>query len=250
MNKRGSDEAALDAESNSASPGAAQDRMGLVIVGFDDMVRAEQAARAADFWRRANRTLPIGPITVVGRTLSGSVAVTSRGVVRPQVGARIGFLIGLFLLGLPAAGVAGFVGWLLGALVTGLLSLTGLIDGAVATFVTVAAALGSAVIGGLLVGLLGGLTGAAIGAIVGVIHSRMRGFTGSQVGAMAADVVAGTAVVAVKAGVSTVTLVTGELLRLGGIPRLTPAVSSPAGAVGEGSPGEANPTGGTDAAAR
>ena len=45
--------------------------------------------------------------------------------------------------------------WLLGALVTGLLSLTGLIDGAVATFVTVAAALGSAVIGGLLVAALG-----------------------------------------------------------------------------------------------
>src|SRR5256885_16923304 len=53
MNKRGSDEAALDAASNSASPGAAQDRMGLVIVGLDDMVRAEQAGRAADFWGAA-----------------------------------------------------------------------------------------------------------------------------------------------------------------------------------------------------
>jgi hypothetical protein len=142
-------------------------------------------------------------------------------VVRPRVGARIGFLIGLFLLGLPAAGVAGFIGWLLGALVTGLLSLTGLIDGALATGVTVAAAVGSAVMGGLLVGLLGGLTGAATGAIVGL-----------------------------KAGVSTVTLVTGELLRLGGIPRPTPAFSRPAAAIGDGRPGETNPKGGTDAPAR
>jgi hypothetical protein len=66
---------------------------------------------------------------------------------------------------------------------------------------------------------------------------------------MAADVVAGTAVVAVKAGVSTVTLVTGELLRLGGIPRPTPAFSRPAAAIGDGRPGETNPKGGTDAPA-
>ena len=205
--------------------GAVRDQMGVVVVGFDDMLRAEQAAGAADFWRRANRNLPIGPITVVGRTLSGSVAVRTRGFVRPRGGARRGFLIGLGLVGLPAAGIAGFVGWLLGAVVTGLLSLTGLIGGDNATVATIALAVGFAVVGGLLIGLVGALLGAGIGAIVGVIDSRMHGIAGSKVGAMAADVPAGKAIVAISAGVETAPLVTDELLRLGGVPRTHPAPS-------------------------
>lgn len=188
----------------------------LVVVGFDDLVRAEQAARAADFWRRANGSLPIGAIAVVGRTLSGSVAVETRGVLRPRTGARTGFFIGFFLIGLPVAGIAGFIGWLLGAVVTGLLSLTGLIEGDAATLAAIGVAVGFAVVGGLLSGLLGGLVGAVIGAVIGLIDYQMRGFSGSQMGAMAADVPAGNAVVAVNAGLSTAPLITDELLRLGG----------------------------------
>ena len=207
---------------------AVGDRTEVVIAGFDDTLRAEQAARATDLWRSANRTLPIGPIIVVGRTVSGSVAVNARGVVRPRAGARVGFLIGSVVAGLPASGIAGFLAWLLGSVLTALLSLVGLIGGATATIITLAIAVGGAVVGGLAVGLLGGLVGAGIGAVVGLIHSRTRGFTRSQMGALAADVAAGDAIVAVSAGVMTAPLVTDELLRLGGTPRPTHALSGAA----------------------
>jgi hypothetical protein len=192
--------------------------MGVVVVAFDDMLRAEQAARAADVWRSANRTLSVGPIMVVGRTVSGAVAVDTRGVVRPGAGAWRGFQTGLVVSGLPAAGIGGFLGWLLGAVVTALLTLTGLIEGGAATLITVAVTLGGAVVLGLMVGLVGGLIGAGIGALIGLIDSRSSGFTSSEVGAMAAEVSSGDAVVAVSGGVTTLPLITDELTRLGGTP--------------------------------
>ena len=195
------------------------DGTGVVVVAFDDLLRAEQAANAADMWRTANRTLPIGPIMVVGRSVSGAVAVDTRGVVRPRAGARRGFLIGLGLAGLPAAGIGGFVGWLIGVVLTALLSLTGLLDGAASVFVTLAIAVGGATVLGLVFGVLGGGVGAGIGALVGLIDSRGSAFSSSDVGAMAAEVPSGDAVVAVSAGVSTLPLVTDELTRLGGTPR-------------------------------
>ncbi len=250
MKWRGPDEPAPPGAADATGQGGAGDRMALVVVGFDDMVRAEQAAGAADFWRRANRRLPIGPITVVGRTLSGSVAVTTHGVVRPRPGARRGFMVGLLLLGLPAAGVGGFIGWLFATLGTSLLNLTGVISDQLATVLTLGAVFTAAVIAAFLVGALGGLVGAGIGALVGVIHSRANDFSGSQVGVLADGVMAGDAIVAVKAGVSTVPLVTDELLRMGGIPRPTPALSRPVDGIGDERSGEGRATGGTDAAAR
>jgi hypothetical protein len=195
------------------------DGTGVVVMGFDDLLRAEQAARAADLWRSANRSLPVGPIMVVGRTVSGAVVVETRGVIPPRAGARRGFLIGLGLAGLPAAGIGAFLGWLVGVVVTALLTLTGLIQDGTAIFITIALAVGGAAVLGLLVGLLGGLLGTLTGAVVGLIDSRTRGFSGSEVGKVAAGMPSGDAIVAVSAGVPTIPLVTDELARLGGTPR-------------------------------
>lgn len=198
--------------------------MGVVVVAFDDMLRAEQAARATDLWRSANSsTLSVGPIMVVGRTVSGAVAVDTRGVVRPRSGARRGFLTGLIVAGLPAAGIGGFLGWLLGAVLTALLSLTGLIGDGAGALITFAIAVGGAAVLGLLVGLVGGLCGAGIGALIGLVDSRNSGFTSSEVGAMAAEVPSGDAIVAVSGGVTTLPLITDELTRLGGTPVAVPA---------------------------
>jgi hypothetical protein len=194
------------------------DGTGVVVVAFDDMLRAEQAARAADVWRSANRMLSVGPIMVVGRTVSGSVAVDTRGVVRPGTGARRGFLFGLIVSGLPAAGIGGFLGWLLGTVMTTLGALIGLIDEGAATLITIAVTLGGAVVAGVLVGVVGGLIGAGIGALVGLVDSRSSGFTSSEVGAMAAEVPSGDALVAVSGGVTILPLITDELTRLGGTP--------------------------------
>jgi hypothetical protein len=204
------------------------EKMGVIVVSFDDLVRAEQAARATDYWRQANPSLPIGPITVVGRTPSGSVAVSTSGVIRPRSGARQGFWVGLILIGLPAAGIAGFVGWILAAVLTSLLSLTGLVNDDVASFITFAVAVGFAVVVGLVLGLLGGLVGACVGALIGLADSRLRGFPPSEVGSMASHVSAGNAIVAVSAGAATAPIVTDELLRLGGTPNpLTGQDSTP-----------------------
>jgi hypothetical protein len=194
------------------------DGRSVVVVAFDDLLRAEQAARAADVWRSANRTLSVGPIMVVGRTVSGSVAVDTRGVVRPRAGAWRGFLVGLIVAGLPAAGIGGFLGWLLGTVMTVIGALIGFIDEGAATLITVAVTLGGAVVSGVLVGLVGGLIGAGIGALVGLIDSRSSGFTSSEVGAMAANVPSGDAIVAVSGGMTTLPLITDELTRLGGTP--------------------------------
>ena len=201
------------------------DGMGVVVVAFDDMLRAEQAARATDMWRSANRTLPVGPIMVVGRTVSGAVAVDTRGVVRPRSGARRGFVFGLVAAGLPAAGIGGFLGWLLGAVLTALLSLIGLIGDGAGALITFAITVGGAAVLGLLVGLVGGLLGAGIGALIGLVDSRSSGFTSSEVGAMAAEVPSGDAIVAVSGGVTTLPLITDELTRLGG----TPVAARPSG---------------------
>src|SRR5690242_3230865 len=98
-----------------------------VAVGFDDALRAEQAANATSVWRTANPTLPVGPITVVRRTASGSVGVDTPGVMRPRTGAKTGFLIGALLAALPAAGIGGFIGWIVATIVTAILTLTGLV---------------------------------------------------------------------------------------------------------------------------
>jgi uncharacterized membrane protein len=198
------------------------DGMVTVVVEFDDVLRAKQAAYATGVWRTANPTLPVGPITVVKKTASGAVGVETSGVVRPRAGARTGFLIGALVAALPAAGIGGFVGWLLGALITALLTLTGLIPDSAATPITLAVGVGFAVLSAILVGLVGGLIGMGVGALVGWLESRSAGLTDDDIGPVAAELRPNDAMVVVKVSPPTAPLVTEELSRLGGSPREAP----------------------------
>ena len=206
------------------------DGMVTVVVEFDDLLRAKQAAYATGVWKTSNPTLPVGPITVVSKTGSGAVGVETRGVVRPRAGARTGFLIGALVAALPAAGIGGFLGWLLGAVITALLTLTGLIPDSAATPITLAVGVGFAVLAGILVGLAGGLIGMGVGALVGWLASRSAGLTDDDIGPVAAELRPSDAMVVVKVSPPTVPLVKEELSRLGGSPREAPPqhLSAPA----------------------
>src|SRR5215470_11883295 len=91
----------------------------LVIGVFEDEVRAEQAVRALEVWRRANRAMGVGPIGVVARRVSGTVTWRARGVIRPRRGVVIGLLAGLVLFALPAAGAAWLAAWVLANIIFG-----------------------------------------------------------------------------------------------------------------------------------
>src|SRR5881628_2002781 len=66
----------------------------LVVGVFEDEVRAEQAVRALEVWRGANRRFGVGPIGVVARHLSGSGAAWLAAWVLASVAFGLAGLIG------------------------------------------------------------------------------------------------------------------------------------------------------------
>src|SRR5215470_1740315 len=125
----------------------------LVIGVFEDEVRAEQAVRALEVWRRANRRLGVGPIAVVARRVSGTVMWRARGVLRAGRGALLGLLAGLVLFALPAAGAAWLAAWVLASVAFGLAGLIGAVPSDQVGGLVLATSAGAAGLAAVLSGL-------------------------------------------------------------------------------------------------
>ncbi|TMC08557.1 MAG: hypothetical protein E6J41_13060 [Chloroflexi bacterium] len=211
----GSSPARLDRR---AAPASAPDEPPLVVGVFDDEVRAEQAVRALEVWRHANRGGGIQAVGVVSRGVSGTVTWRARGVTRPRRAALVGLVAGAVLFGLPAAGAAGLAGWVAASVVLGLAGLVGAVPAAAVGGLVVGVALAAAALAGLLAGLAGAVIGCLVGLLVGFIDQQVRGFHRPEV-AFAADSLppGGWAAVA-RAQPVTEPAVRAELVRLGGVP--------------------------------
>ncbi|MDQ6771756.1 MAG: hypothetical protein M3024_02015 [Candidatus Dormibacteraeota bacterium] len=218
-------------------------RPSLVVGVFEDEVRAEQAARSLEVWRKANRKVRIGPIAVVARRLSGTTTWRARGVIRPGRGALIGLVVGFVLLALPAAGAAALAGWVLGRIVFGLAGLIGVVSSSQATLMVVVAALGGAALAALFVGLVGAAIGCLVGLIVGLIDAQVRGLTSTEVTKTIAGLDPGAWATVARAPAAAVPLIRDELARMGGAVEAVP--EPPAQSVGAaptaGLPGQALP---------
>jgi hypothetical protein len=188
----------------------------LVIGVFGDEVRAEQAARALEVWRHANRRLGIGPVAVVARHVSGTVTWRIRGVVRPRRGALVGLLTGIVLFALPAAGAAALATWVVGSLVLGLAGLVGFVSSGQAGWMVLLMTLGGAGIAAVLAAVIGAALGALVGLVVGMIDARARGLDRSEVTRIAATLDPGGWAAAMRAQPDVRWLVGEELTRLGG----------------------------------
>jgi hypothetical protein len=216
-----------------ARTGQAGSGQPLVVGVFEDEVRAEQAVRALEVWRRANRAAGVGPIGVVARRVSGVVTWRARGVTRLRRGALVGLLAGLVLFALPAAGAAALAAWVLGSIVLGLAGLVGAVPAGDVGGLVVLMALASAALAGLLVGLVGAVIGCLVGLLVGVIDQQVRGLPRSQVGLAAAALTPGAWAAVARVQPVVEPLVRDELRRLGAAPAvlqeaLTPVPSVPA----------------------
>jgi hypothetical protein len=190
----------------------------LVIGVFEDEVRAEQAVRAVEVWRGANRRAGVGPIGVVARRVSGVVTWRARGVTRLRRGALVGLLAGLALFALPAAGAAALAAWVLGSVTFGLAGLVGAVPASDVGGLVMAAALGSAALAGLLVGLVGAVIGCLVGLLVGAIDQQVRGLRRSEVGLAAAALEPGAWAAVARVQPLVEPMVRDELARLGAVP--------------------------------
>jgi len=206
----------------------------LVVGVFEDEVRAEQAVRALEVWRSANRRAGIGPLAVVARRVSGTVTWRARGVLRPGRGALIGLLVGVVLLALPAAGAAGLAAYVLGTIIFGLAGLVGAVPSSQVGGMVVAVTFGSAALAALFAGLVGGLLGCLVGLVVGLIDGQARGLSGSEVAQTATSLAPGAWAAVARAQAPAAPLVRDELARLGGAiavePEPLPAAAPPAAA--------------------
>ena len=206
----------MDQRSSAKTPGPPT--RPLVVGVFGDEVRAEQAVRALEVWRGANRRLGVGPIGVVARYVSGTVAWRARGVTRPRRGALIGLLAGLVLFALPTAGAVALAVWVLASVVFGVAGLFGAVPSdQVGGLATTVALLGAGLVG-LLVGLVGALLGCLIGLLVGFIDSRARGLSRSEVAQTASALAPGAWAAVARVEPAAEPLVRDELTRLGGAP--------------------------------
>jgi hypothetical protein len=211
-----------------AAPASSRERLAVGV--FEDEVRAEQAARALEVWRAANRRLGVGPIAVVARRGSGGTTWRARGVSRPGHSALVGLAIGLVLFALPTAGAAALAAWVVGTAVFGLAGLVGAVpadhDGLVLALV-----LGSSVLAGLLTGLVGALLGCLVGLAAGLVDREVRGLRRSEVALTASALRPGgwSAVLRVPPPVEP--LARGELVRLGGTPAVLGDAPDPRSAV-------------------
>jgi len=221
--------AAAPATAATATPAAAPTataapRAALVIGVFEDEVRAEQALRALDVWRQANRRMGVGPIGVIARHVSGTITWRARGVLRARRGALIGFLVGLVLFALPAAGAAWLVAWVLGSIAFGLAGLIGVVPAAQVGMLVVAASLGASSLAALLSGLVGGVLGALVGLLAGLIDGQARGLQREEVSGTAAVLEPGAWATVARVRPGAEWLVRDELERLGGTPPEWPAL--------------------------
>jgi hypothetical protein len=195
----------------------------LVVGVFEDEVRAEQAVRALEVWRRANRRLGVGPIGVVARHLSGTVTWRVRGVVSAKRGALFGLLVGLVLFALPAAGAAWLAAWVLGSAAFGLAGLIGAVPSGQVGGLVLATSVGSAALASVLSGVVGALLGALVGLVVGLVDAQARGLNRVEVTGTAAALDPGGWAAVARVRPDAEWLVREELVRLGGESAAPPA---------------------------
>ncbi|HSR24145.1 MAG TPA: hypothetical protein VLW53_11380, partial [Candidatus Eisenbacteria bacterium] len=190
-----------------------------VVVGiFEDEVRAEQAVRALEVWRSANRRTGVGPIGVVARRVSGTVTWRASGVIRPGRGALTGLVAGLVLFALPAAGAAALATWVLGSIVLGLAGLVGIVSADQAGGLLVAMLIASVALVGFLVGVVGAVLGCVVGLVVGLIDREVRGLRRSEVAMTSSALAPGSWAAVARVQPVAEPLVRDELTRLGGAP--------------------------------
>jgi hypothetical protein len=187
----------------------------IVIGVYGDAVRAEQAVRALEVWRKANRGLGVGPIGVVGRGVSGTTTWRSWGVIRTGRAVLRGLVAGLFLFGLPAAGAAALAAWAVGSLAFGLAGLVGAVPASSVGGLVLAVMVGAALILGVLVGLVGAAIGCLIGLLVGVIDGQVRGLTRAEVVSTATSLSPGAWATVARVQADAEPLVRDEMARLG-----------------------------------
>jgi len=190
----------------------------IVIGVFGDEVRAEQAVRALEVWRKANRGLGVGPIGVVARSVSGTTTWRSRGVTSTGRAVVRGLAVGLVLFGLPAAGAAALAAWAVGSIGFGLAGLVGAVPASNVGGLVLAVMLGAAIIVGVLVGLVGALIGCLVGLVVGVIDGQVRGLTRAEVLSTTEALTPGAWATVARVQFTAEPLVRDELARLGAAP--------------------------------
>ncbi|HEY7199668.1 MAG TPA: hypothetical protein VIC57_05630 [Candidatus Dormibacteraeota bacterium] len=220
--------ATTPATATTTTPATARTYQALVIGVFEDEVRAEQALRALDVWRHANRPMGVGPIGVVARHVSGTVTWHARGVVRGRRGFVIGLLIGLVLFALPAAGAAWLAAWVLGSISFGLAGLIGVVPSDQVGMLVLAAAAGASGLAAVLSGLVGALLGGLVGVLVGLVDGQARGLRREEVSGTAAALAPGEWATVARVRPGAEWLVRDELARLGGEPAEWPQPAAPA----------------------
>ena len=190
----------------------------IVIGVFGDEVRAEQAVRALEVWRKANRGLGVGPIGVVARSVSGTTTWRSRGVTSTGRAVVRGLAVGLVLFGLPAAGAAALAAWAVGSIGFGLAGLIGVVPAGQVGGLVLAVMLGAAIIVGVLVGLVGAAIGCLVGLVYGVIDGQVRGLTRAEVLSTTEALTPGAWATVARVQFAAEPLVRDELARLGASP--------------------------------
>lgn len=207
--------------SEAAAPG--------VVVGiFEDEVRAEQAVRALEVWRAANRRAGVGPIAVVARRVSGSTTWRARGVSSPGRAIVAGLVAGLALLGLPTAGAAALAAWAVASVVLGLAGLVGAVPAGQVGGLVLTAVVGSATVLGLLAGLGGAAAGCAVGLVVCFLDRQVRGLSPAEVALTGTALPPGGWAAVARVQRQAEPLVWSELARLGAVPAGRRPALSPA----------------------
>lgn len=191
----------------------------LVAASFDDEIRAEEAATALRVFGGAHRELGVRAPWVIVRRTSGAVSTRKHGRVQGRSGAVTGLVLGAALLGLPAAGAAAMVAWLLGTFVFTLVQLFGVVSSDQAGLLVTSLTVGAGVLGALIAGVIGGALGALLGWLIGLLVARLRGYPQSQVTTMYGRLEPGSAAVVTQARTEAMPVVDAELARLGGTPR-------------------------------
>jgi hypothetical protein len=189
----------------------------VVMAIFDGQVRAQQAATALYVWARANRTLGVGSIAMVSRSVSGATSCRTEHVLRPGRGALIGLLSGMVLFALPAGGAAALAAWVVGSVVLGLLGLVGVVPTDSSGTMTATLVVVVATLAAIVIGAVGALVGTLIGAVVGLIDNSARGLNRSDIAQALAKLRPGSAAAVTRTATTSSPLVAAELARLGGI---------------------------------
>lgn len=190
----------------------------LVAAAFADRVQAEEAARGLEAWRRANRSMGLGPAAVLEKRVSNTIAYQPQHVRAGRATVR-GLFVGLILFALPAAGAAALAAFALGSVVFGLLGLIGAVSGDQASVLEILVTVVVVFLVALVVGALGAGIGALVGLCVGLINDRARGFADLQRTEVARGLKTGSSAVLLWSSPLNAPTVESELRRLGGEPR-------------------------------